>query len=83
MNLEEINQLIAIRQFIAQTVGSNYNVEKAAISDLNGMLILIDQKIVNALLHPEFKSFIGFENVKEAISKLTQMNNIKSGIVGR
>lgn len=64
MDLKEINDLINIRQYIANSAG-NFNIDKKVINDLNNVLITIDKKIVASLVGQEFKEFISSDGIKK------------------
>lgn len=79
MNLEEINQLIDIRNYIYNSI-NNHSIERSVINELNGMLILVDKRIVNILCGDDFKNYIDYKDVKKAIHEVAIRNNIKSGL---
>lgn len=80
MDLTEINQLINIRQYIANSI-SNSNIDRATVNVLSGMLILIDNKLVKLLQTENFKEYIEYKDVKKAIFDVVKLNNIKSGLI--
>lgn len=79
MDNKEINELINIRQYMVSAI-NNPAIDRQMVSTLQGMLILIDKKICNILIGDDFKEYIGFADVKKAISEVAQINNIKSGL---
>lgn len=79
MNLEEVGQLINIRNYIYNSI-NNHAIERSVVNELNGMLILIDKKIVNLLCGEAFKDYIDYKDVKKAIQEVAVRNNIKSGL---
>lgn len=82
MDLTELNSLIGIRSYVVNVI-NNSAFDRSIVNDLNGMLILLDKKIVSLLRSPEFKGYIGFEDVKKAIQEVADLNNIKSGLNSR
>lgn len=82
MDLTELNSLIGVRTYVINVI-NNSAFDRTIVNDLNGMLILLDKKIVSLLRGVEFKQYIGFEDVKKAIQEVVDLNNIKSGIVSR
>jgi len=79
MDLKELTELIAIRQYVVNSTG-NMTLDRPTVNELNGMLILLDKKIVGILKGPEFKDYIGYQGVKQAIEDVVRITNIKSGL---
>jgi hypothetical protein len=79
MNLKEINELINIRNYMVNATNSLY-VDRSTSNLLNGMLLLVDKKIVDMLQTKEFKEYIEYKDVKKAIEEAAKHNNIKSGL---
>lgn len=79
MDLKEINELINIRQYMAQVSNSPY-IERTTVNLMNGMLILMDRKIISILESDEFKDYINYQDVRKAIEEVAKFNNIKSGL---
>jgi hypothetical protein len=79
MNLKEINELINVRNYIATAANSSYN-DRHTCSMLNGMLILVDKKIIDLLQSEDFKEYIEYKDVRKAIEDAAKHNNIKSGL---
>lgn len=79
MDLKEITELISIRQYVINSMG-NFNVDRKSLNELNGLLLLLDKRIVELLLNEEFKEYIGYKDVKKAIEEVARLSNIKSGI---
>jgi hypothetical protein len=48
MDLKEITDLIAIRQYVVNSTG-NPAINRETVSYMNGVLILVDKKIVDLL----------------------------------
>lgn len=79
MNLKEITDLISIRQYVSNATG-NMSLDRSTINELNGILILLDKKIVGILKDYEFKDYIGYQGVKQAIEDVARITNIKFGL---
>jgi len=79
MDLKELTDLIAVRQYVINTTG-NMSIDRATVNELNGILILLDKKIISILKDTEFKNYIGYQNVKQAIQDVARITNIKSGL---
>lgn len=79
MNLKEITDLISIRQYVVNSTGSPY-LDRATVNVMNGMLILLDNKILGLLQSEEFKKYINYQDVRKAIEDAARVTNIKSGL---
>lgn len=79
MDFIEINNLITIRQYVINSI-SNSSIDRATVNVMNGMLILIDNKILKLLQSDDFKEYIGYKDVKQAIAEVIRITNIKSGL---
>jgi hypothetical protein len=79
MDLLELTNLITIRQYVVNST-ANHALDRKTVSELNGMLILLDKKIVNLLKSEEFKEYIDFANVRQATEEVAKITNIKYGL---
>lgn len=79
LNLEELNSLINIRQYISNCI-ANAAIDRATVSVMSGMLILVDNKILAILQGDSFKEYVGYKDVRKAIQEVAKITNIKSGI---
>jgi|WetSurMetagenome_2_1015567.scaffolds.fasta_scaffold268181_2 hypothetical protein len=79
MELTELTSLIAIRQYVVNST-ANPAINRETVSYMNGVLILLDKKIVSLLKGQEFKEYIEYQNVREAIEEVARITNIKSGL---
>jgi hypothetical protein len=79
MDLKELVDLITIRQYVVNSTG-NGAISRATVSVMNGMLILIDNKIMGLLQSDEFKEYINYGDVRKAIEEVARITNIKSGL---
>lgn len=79
MDLKEITELITVRQYVVNST-ANPAINRETVSYMNGVLILLDNKIVSLLKSPEFKEYIDYQNVRQAIEEVVKVTNIKSGL---
>jgi hypothetical protein len=79
MDLLEITNLINIRQYVVNSM-SNPAIDRATVNTLNGMLILLDNKIISLLQSDDFKEYICYKDVRKAIEEVARLTNIRSGI---
>ena len=79
MKLNELNELIVIRNYVCNSTG-NGAIDKTTINYLNNLLLLIDKKIIELLSSEDFKEYIHYGDLQEAIAKVRKITNIKSGI---
>lgn len=80
MDLKEVIDLIAIRGYIINSINNNPSIDRPTLSELNGMLLLTDRKILGILKDKEFKDYIGYQGVREVIEEAAKISNIKSGL---
>lgn len=74
MILTEVVDLITIREYIVNTI-NNPVLSKEKVNELSGILILLDNKIVSILRSTQFKTYIEYDKVKEAIKEASQESN--------
>jgi hypothetical protein len=79
MDLQELLELIKIREYVVHNVALP-TIDRKTVNELNGILLLLDQKIIGILTGTEFKDYIGYKNVEEAKRQAAQITNIYSGI---
>lgn len=79
MKLQELSDLVAIRSYVVSSSG-NGALDKKTVKYMNGILILIDKKIVSLLQGDEFKEYINYKDIESAIKEVVQNNNIQSGL---
>lgn len=79
MDLKEITDLITIRDYVWGAV-NNSRLDRATVNVMNGMLLLLDNKILKLLQSEEFKDYVEYKDVKKAIADVARINNIKSGL---
>lgn len=78
-DLRELVDLITIRQYVINSTG-NPAIDKATVNYMNGMLLLLDKKIIQLLQTENFKDYINYSDVKQAIADVAKITNIKSGL---
>jgi len=74
MDLKELLDLIAIRGYVVNSV-ANPIFGKSTVKELDGLLILLDKKIAAILLSDEFKEYVGFGDLKDAIKQMKADTN--------
>jgi hypothetical protein len=79
MDFEELLSLIKIREYVVHNVALP-TIDRKTVNELNGILLLLDQKIIGILTGSEFKDYIGYKNVEEAKRQAAHVTNIYSGI---
>lgn len=79
MDLRELTDLIAIRQYVVNATGS-FTIDRATLNAMNGTLLLIDKKIISILTGSNFKNYIDYGNLPKAIEEVVKLNDIKNGI---
>jgi hypothetical protein len=79
MDLQELLDLISIRSYVVNAV-ANPIFDRGMVRELDGILILLDNRIGKILTGPEFKDYIGYKDVRKAIEEVARITNIKSGI---
>lgn len=79
MNLKELNELINVRQYVVNST-ANPTIDRQTVNYMNGLLILLDKKIIEILKNDEFKDYVDYKNVRQAIEDVARITNIKSGL---
>jgi hypothetical protein len=79
---EELTNLIAVRQYVVNATALPA-IDRKTVGELNGILLLLDEKIIGILTGPDFKDYIGFKDVQAAKERAVNITNIYSGIKGR
>jgi len=79
MDLKEVVDLIAVRNYIVLATNS-FTLDKETTRYMNESLILVDKKIVTILKEAEFKKYVGYQNVQEAVQEIRRITNIKSNL---
>ena len=75
MELKELTELINIKRYVADSVGI-MAIDRKTVNELNGLLLLIDKKIIGLLLADEFKEYIDYKNVQDAKIEAVKITNI-------
>lgn len=79
MKLKEATDLIALRGYVAQAI-NNFALDRKTVKYYDGLLIMIDRKIAVLLEDDGFKSYVGYENVQQAIQEVRRSTDIKSSL---
>ncbi len=82
MDLKELTDLIKIRDYVINSRAMP-TIDRKTVNELDGMLLLLDKKIIGILTSSEFKEYIDYKNVQEAKEAAVRITNIYSGIQGR
>jgi hypothetical protein len=82
MDFEELLSLIKIRDYVIHNVALP-TIDRKTVNELNGILLLLDEKIIGILTGPRFKDYIGYKDVRSAKERAANITNIYSGIKGR
>lgn len=79
MELEELIGLIRIRDYVINSIALP-TIDRKTVNELNGILLLLDKKIIGLLTSDEFKDYIGYKDVQAAKEAAARITNIYSGI---
>ena len=79
MKLQELTDLIAVRSYVVSSSG-NGALDRGTVKYMNGILLLIDKKIISLLQANDFKEYIQYQDLQKAIADVVSVNNIKSGL---
>jgi hypothetical protein len=79
MELTELSNLIAIRQYVVNATG-NASIDRATVKYMNNLLIMIDKKIISLLQNEDFQKYVDYKDVKRAVEDVMRITNIKSGL---
>jgi hypothetical protein len=79
MDLKELTELIVIRNYVGNAIGLSA-IEKSTIRELDGILLLLDKKIIAILTGTKFKEYVDYDHVKEAKINAVKVSNIYSGM---
>lgn len=79
MDFQELLQLIEIRKYVVNSIALP-TIDRKTVNELNGILLLLDKKIIGFLTGDDFKDYIGYKNVQEAKEAAARITNIYSGI---
>jgi hypothetical protein len=75
MDLSELTALIKIKEYVANSVGISA-IDRKTVGELNGILLLLDKKIIQIIIGEEFKEYIDYKNVQEAKLAAVKITNI-------
>jgi hypothetical protein len=79
MDLKELTDLIDIRQYVVNST-ANPTIDRETVNYMNGLLIMLDKKIIGLLKSDDFKDYVNYKDVRKAIEEVARITNIKSGL---
>jgi hypothetical protein len=79
MDFEELLALIEIRKYVVNSTALP-TIDRKTVNELNGILLLLDKKIIGLLTGNDFKDYIGYKDVQAAKEAAARVTNIYSGI---
>jgi len=79
MNLKELTDLMDVRQYVVNST-ANPTIDRETVKYMNGLLIMLDNKIIGILKSDEFKEYVNYKDVRKAIEDVARITNIKSGL---
>ena len=79
MDLKELVDLITIRQYVVNST-ANPAIDRATVNLMNGMLLMVDKKIIYLIDSEPFKDYVNYQDVQAAKIAVAQITNIKSGL---
>jgi hypothetical protein len=82
MDLKELTDLISVRQYVCNATALPA-IDRKTVTELNGILLLLDKKIIGILLDTDFKDYVDYKNVQAAKEAAVRITSIYSGIQGR
>lgn len=82
MDFEELIALIEIRKYVVNSIALPA-IDRKTVNELNGILLLLDNKIISILTGSDFKDYIGYKDVQQAKEAAARITSIYSGIKGR
>lgn len=79
MNLKELTDLMDVRQYVVNST-ANPTIDRETVKYMNGLLIMLDKKIIAILKSDDFKEYVDYKDVRQAIEDVARITNIKSGL---
>lgn len=79
MNLKELTDLMDVRQYVVNST-ANPTIDRETVKYMNGLLIMLDKKIIALLKSDDFKEYVDYKDVRQAIEDVARITNIKSGL---
>jgi hypothetical protein len=74
--LRELSDLIAIRQYVVNAT-NNPTIDRTTVNVVNGMLLLLDKKILGLLQSNEFKAYVNYDDVQNAKQEAAFNSNLR------
>jgi len=78
-DFSELTNLIEVRKFVVNSTGIS-TITREQVSLLNGLQLLLDNKIIAILAGADFKEYIGYADVQEAKQRAREITSIYSGL---
>jgi DNA polymerase III alpha subunit (gram-positive type) len=78
--LEEVASMIEIKNYVSGLINGNFTLDKAKMKELQGINLLLNIKIVDMILSPEFKSFVNFKDAEKVNKAAAWNNNVKASL---
>jgi hypothetical protein len=79
MDLRELVDLITIRQYVVNAT-ANPTINRDTVNVINGMLLMLDKKILGIIQGNEFKEYVNYADVHQAKVDAANITNIRSGL---
>ena len=79
LDIQEIVNMITIRQYVVNST-ANPAIDRKTVNYMNGVLLMLDKKIMSTLEDDRFKDYINYKDVRKAVEEVANINNIKSGL---
>lgn len=82
MKFQELTELISIRAYVVNSIALPA-ISRKTVNELNGILLLLDEKIIGILTGDDFKDYVGYKDVQLAKERAAKVTSIYSGLKGR
>jgi hypothetical protein len=79
-DFSELTSLIAVRTFVINSIGIS-TITREQVNILNGVQLLLDEKIIGLLTEQSFQDYIGYADVHNAKQRAREITSIYSGIL--
>lgn len=79
MKMQELTDLISVRSYVVDS-SNNGSLDRKTVSYMNGLLLLLDKKIISLLQSDDFKEYVDYKDIGQAIKDVVNNNNIRSGL---
>src|SRR5580658_2737797 len=75
--LQEVASMIEVKNYVHSLINVNFTLDKSKMKELQSVNLLLDIKIVDLILSPEFKSFVNFKDAEKANKEAAWNNSVK------